>query len=168
MALPQAVYSNLASVHPVLKGAVARKAAARSEALAEAWLRQKVDQSNRVLGALDARASLLASQLKELQRAKTAVAARIERIEDKILGYMDDAGLDHLAGVRTSMRMQPSPAALEIVDAALIPAVYWRQPKTPPKEPDKIAVKNALAASADIQPADWGCKLTQRVTLVRR
>jgi hypothetical protein len=163
-----APYANLARFPTLAKGAAARKAAAATEALAEARLKAKVDQANRVLDALAVRQERFVNRAKDwTQQAKLAAAASA-RLEDAILRYMDEQGLAQLAGTRTSLRAQPTPAALEVCDATLIPAPYWRQPKTPPREPDKVALKKAIAETADLDPAAWGCRLTTRDTLVRQ
>jgi hypothetical protein len=40
--------------------------------------------------------------------------------------------------------------------------------KTPPATPDKNAIKKALAADAELNAADYGCRLTSKTKLVRK
>jgi Gp157 protein len=164
-----AVYSNLALVNPVsLKGAAVRKATARVQDEAEARFKAKVDQCNRVLDALEELDQRLAKQIKEYQRRRSALASRIDRIQDAALEYMAAAGVEKLTGIRTSLQSRLAPPSLEVVDQTLIPREYLRQPKTPPPAPNKAAIKDALAAREDVQPADWGCKLLSKITLLRK
>ena len=169
MALPETVYCNLALVHSAQrKGAAARKAAVPGETHAEKRLKSKVDQCNRVLDALDALNQHLAIEIRDCQRRRSEIAARIERIEDTALASMAAAGFDRLTGNRTSLEVRLAPASLEIMDETRVPGEYLREPKTPPPAPDKIAIKQALAAREDVHPADWGCRLQSKVLLIRK
>lgn len=168
MALPAAAYSNLALFPAAPKGGAARKAAASGRNDQEAQLKRNVERANSVLDRLEARQSEFAAQLKRLQKRKNATAARIEKIEDTILNYMDDEGLQLLTGIRCTMRAQPAAASLEVFDEKLIPKEYFRQPPAPPSAPDKVAIKAALAANEELAPSDWGCKLVSKISLVRR
>jgi hypothetical protein len=163
-----AAFSNLTLVHPPLKGAAERKAAAAEELKAEVRLKRKIDQTSKVLDSLDVRDKAIASAIKQLQRRRADNAARIERIEDAALTLMSEAGLSSVTGFHSSFRAQPAASALEVIDQSKIPAEYLRQPKTPPPEPDKVAIKKALGANDELDPAAWGCKLTSKISLVRR
>lgn len=170
MALPVAAYSNLAlfpSAPP--KGRAARKAAvATGRNEEEAQLKRNIERANTVLDRLELREKEFAAQLKRLQKRKNATGARIARIEDEILSYMDEERLTLVTGIRCTMRAQPAAASLEVIDETLIPKEYFRQPAAPPSAPDKVAIKAALAANEDLAPGDWGCKLTSKISLVRR
>jgi hypothetical protein len=168
MALPQAVYSNLALFAVPTKGVAARKLAAVSVNDEETKLKRNVERANALLDRLEAREAAFAAEIKAIQKRKTANAKRIEKIEDSILGYMDESGLQVLAGIRCSMRLQPAPASLEVFDASKIPAAYLRHPKTPPAEPDKIAIKKAFGENEELSPADWGCRLVSKISLLRK
>jgi hypothetical protein len=163
-----AAYANLTNVQPLLKSAVARRAIAASEAQAEAALKRTVEKANAVLDRLEAREKSIAGQIKDLDRRKKATARRIERIEDRILTEMLDAQLATVEGLRCSFRAQTAAAALVVDDQSKIPAEFFRQPKTPPAEVDKVLLKAALAQDPDLDPANYGCKLLSKVSLVRR
>jgi hypothetical protein len=167
MPYANAVYSNIVPGAPLKRSAAERKAEAASQRDAEARLKRKVEQANAVLDRLEERASYQAAVIKAMTRRKAATLARIERIEDRILREMDAAGLTEVTGIRSKMRSQLAAAALEIVDESLIPRMYFNTPKAPPATPDKVAIKKALAADDDLDPRDWGCKLTSKVSLVR-
>jgi hypothetical protein len=85
-----------------------------------------------------------------------------------VITLMQDAGMATCAGIFHSFRLQNAPVALEIVDAALIPACYMRTPKTPASEVDKIALKTALAQNDELDPAAFGVKLTSKTSLIRK
>lgn len=164
----KALYANLTAVPPTLKTAVARRAAARSEAQAEAHIKTKVEQANGVLDRLEERVQAVAVASKALDQKKRLLARRIERITDAILQEMQDAQLTKVDGIRCSFSARPAAAALEVVDQTKLPAEFLRQPKTPPAEPDKLAIKAALAANDELLPGDWGCKLTSKISLIRK
>lgn len=170
MPLPAAAYSNIALFPATAPkgGGAARRAAAARQNDQETQIKRNVERSNALLDRLEARAAAFAADIKRIQKRKNATAGRIERIEHEILTYMEDERVELLAGIRCTMRAQAAAAALEVVDETLIPKQYLRQPPAPPSAPDKVAIKAALAASQDIEPADWGCKLTSKISLVRR
>ena len=172
MPLPNSAYANLALV-PLRASAAAnatqteRAADIARDRERESTLKRVVERANDVLNTLDARSEQLARQIKQLQIRKAANCARIEKIEDAIVAGMDNAGLKILLGVRCSMRTQPAAAALEVIDESLIPREYMRDAKRPPAQPDKVAIKTALAKLDDVSPADWGCRLTSKISLIR-
>jgi hypothetical protein len=167
MSLPASLFSNLTQMpaRSAAKSAVERHRAAQSAAEREARLKRKVEQAQRVLVALEARAAACAAEIKRLQALKKSADLRAERIEDAALTLMQDAGLEKITGLRTTFTARLAPAALEVVNASLVPAEFLRQP---PPEVNKTLLKAALAANAEMNPAKYGCKLTQKVTLMRK
>ena len=165
-----AAFANIALVAPsaLKRSAADRKLDAVSGRQSETRLKQKVDQANTILDRLEARSAELAQLIKALQKRKAATAAKSERLEDAILTMMDSAGIKTITGLRCSMSSRPSAEALEIQDESLIPRIYFNTPKTPPATPDKVAIKKALGQSEDLDPAVWGCKLTSKVSLIRK
>lgn len=168
--IPEAAYANvgLFAVPSTRKGAGALKSEAVAARSSESLGKRKVEQVNTVLGKLEAREAELGALIKGLQKRKNATCARIARIEDAVLAYMDDSGVEVLTGVRCSLRMQTAAAALDVFDASLLPAKFFRIPPPAAKQPDKVAIKAALAADVDQLPADWGCKFSSKVCLIRR
>jgi hypothetical protein len=167
-----AAYANLTLVKPAvsapLRSSAQRKSAAAGGREDEARIKAKVEQANGILDWLEARAEAQAQAMKAMAKRKAATLARIARIEDGILTRMDEAALKLITGLRCSMRSQPSPEALEVVDETKIPREYMRDPKRPPAAPDKVAIKAAFAGNDELVPADWGCKLTSRISLIRK
>ena len=162
-----AAYTNLQNVKPILRSAVQQRAAARSAALAESQIKAKVEQANRVLDALEAREKALAKAIKALDRQKKATAKRVEKIEDAILSWMEESQLKSVEGLRVTFRAQTAAPALVIDDVSKVPDEYLRQPPIPAKEPDKLAIKAALAANEDLAPEAFGARLVSKVSLIR-
>ena len=167
MALPQSVYANLTVVPPARPSIAARRAAALSEAQAETQLKENVERVNAILDRLEARDAVLAAMIAALQKQKAGLAKRAEKIEDAVLIYMEDAGLKTLAGIRSSLRAQPAAPSLVVVNESLIPRQYMKPAKPVPPTPDKVAIKAALAKD-DVSPAQWGCKLVSKISLIRK
>lgn len=172
MALPKHLYANLALVPDAIpvpaRGPVeVKRARVSADRETEAHVKRKVDQACRVLDKLEARERIFADFIKEVQRRKALTCAKISRIEDEILTRMQDAGLTTVAGLRNNMRSQPAAEALEVLDENLIPREYMRPPKPAAAAPDKVAIKRALAQLEDVTAADWGCKLTSKISLIR-
>lgn len=167
--VPAKAFSNIALVPP----SVAKRSAAALRVPAkareeQARLKVKVEQANTILDRLELRAVQQNAAQKELAKRKAATLARIVRIEDAILQEMHDAGLDKVFGIRCTMRSQPAPASLEVVNSLLIPKQYMVPPKPAPASPDKVAIKKALAADDDLDPAAWGVKLNTTISLIRK
>jgi Siphovirus Gp157 len=169
--IPQAAYANVglfAVPPPARKGAGALKLEAVASRSAESQAKRKVQQVNDMLEKLEAREAAFGAYIKRLQKRKNAIAARIEKIEDRVLVYMDESGAEVLTGVRCSLRMQTAAASLEVIDESLLPAKFFRLPPPAAKQPDKVAIKAALAADVDLVPASIGVRLTSKVCLIRR
>lgn len=165
MPIPASAYANLALVppRPAAKTTThARQLEAVAERDRELHLKRKIDQANDILDRLEARGVAQGIQLKALQRRKAATLARIERIEDRILGDMLDARLDNLNGLQCSMSLRQNAASLMIDDEALIPEEYVRSVVT--TSPDKLAIKAAIADNIAVP----GCHLEQSVSLIRK
>ena len=161
MASPLA-YSNLALVRPRLKSVHEQREAAAAERQAERHLKEKIDQTHRVLTKLEARAAAYGSLIKEMQRRKNALEARAERIEDRCLEQMHEARLNEVNGIRCRFTCRPAPPAVEVIDESAIPAEYLREKVL--SSPDKIAIKAALARGEDVA----GVQLTQKIYLIRK
>lgn len=168
--VPASAYSNIALVPPSVskRSTAVLRAASEQARETEARLKRKVEQANTILDRLEARAVTQAAAQRELAKRKAATLARIERIEDAILTEMHNAGLEKISGLRCTMRSQPAAASLEIVNSLLIPKQYMVPPKPAPASPDKVAIKKALAADDELDPAAWGVKLSTTISLIRK
>lgn len=105
-------------------------------------------------------AEALAARAKELQ----ARAKRAQTLADGFKAYLathllrcDVKSVEH-DGIRVAL--VKNPAAVEIVDAALVPEDFKRLPPVPPPpvaQPDKNAIAVALKAGLEVE----GCRLLQ-------
>lgn len=103
----------------------------------------------------------LAASIKE---AESAMATRRKALENRaaslrayLLRNMQLAGVQKIEGPYLRMSIKSNPAAVDVFDAAQIPADYMRQPEPPPPAPDKTAIKEALKSGVDVP----GARLTQ-------
>jgi hypothetical protein len=180
MASP-AAYANLAILpppRPIRQSSAELKRAAIAEHERELRFKRKVDQTNRVLDRHEARIEKFSLQIAALQKRKTFQQARAARIEDRALTEMETLGAKKLAGIRHELEARPSGNPAVVVDnESLIPAKYMRQPPTPPKAPDKVAIKAVLArgyapdaTEQEIAEAQiiQGVHLAQTVSLLRK
>jgi hypothetical protein len=180
MASP-AAYANLAILQPprpIRQSSAALKLAAIAEHERELRFKRKVDQTNSILDRHEARIEKFSLQIAALQKRKTFLQARAKRIEDRALTELETLGAKKLAGMRHELEARPCGNPTVVVDnESLIPPKYMRQPPTPPKAPDKVAIKTALtrgyapdATEQEIAEAQsiQGVHLAQTVSLVRR
>jgi hypothetical protein len=70
---------------------------------------------------------------------------------------MQAAGVQKIEGPRFKITIRSNPEAVDVFDAAQVPAAFMRQPEPPPPSPDKTAIKAALKAGTDVP----GARLTQ-------
>jgi hypothetical protein len=96
---------------------------------------------------LEAMEAVVAERAKRLQARGKRFAADQDRLKSMILALVDAAGGKKV--VRPAMTLSPraTPAKLIEVDAAQTPPGMLRQP---PPDPDKPAIKSALAAGQDV------------------
>jgi hypothetical protein len=135
----------------------------KREKLAELKAKRAVDRVNGILDCLDARCEAIAAEIKALERRKKLFSGRAEAIKARIVEELEANALTRADGFHTSVLITPSPAAVEILDAKLVPAAYLRDPKPAAAAPDKVQIKAALERGEAVP----GCKLVQGVTLRR-
>jgi hypothetical protein len=127
-------------------------------------LKQKkaIDRASALLDRLEARAASYAKQIAQLQKRKKQAEARYERLEDAIVTRMQKAGVDYAPGFAVEFSTRSAPAAVQIEDASALPPEYLREKVI--SEPDKNAIKQALARGVEIE----GVELTTRLVLIRK
>ena len=138
----------------------------RQKLNAELQTKAAIDRANQVLDRLECRIASYQSHIARLQRRVQLTLARHARLEDEIIGRLDTASLQHADGFERFFGTQLAPPAVQIDNEHLIPDAYMRQPKQPPKAPDKVAIKGALAEDENLEIP--GVHLTRKTTLVRR
>jgi hypothetical protein len=90
------------------------------------------------------------------QRRK-AIESRVAHLKDYMLAGMMVAGVKKIEGPYLRLSIRDNPEAVEVFDAAQIPAEFMRQPEPPPAAPDKTAIKAAIKAGQEVP----GVKLTR-------
>ena len=140
----------------------ARKAAALAGNAAEARLKAKIDQSDKVLSKLEALQADLSEKIARLQLRKKRAEKRAEKISDRVISEMERANRTEAGGYRVLLATRPCPAAVLITNAALLPLQFVKVETT--KTPVKALIKAALSSDVDVP----GAKLTQGVSLIRK
>lgn len=135
----------------------------KREKLVEIKQKQNIDRGNALIDRLELRIVSLDERIAALQRAKACAAARLCRIETRMVEEMEAWGLTTAHGFKTSLQLTMSPPSVDVFDADKLPPEYWRQPKTPAKQPDKVAIKSALTRQQKVP----GARLVQGQTLKR-
>lgn len=160
MALPNRAYA----VTPLRQDVMKRSRSEQAAALRQEELRvkSKIDQTNRVLDALDARTASLARQIAILQKRKKCACERIERIEAQALRELERIGRKKVEGFHGSLEMRPAPTSVKIVDESLIPDEYLKIEEI--RTPIKALIKAALERHLPV----LGARLAQNTSLIRK
>lgn len=88
---------------------------------------------------------------------RKAVEARIDRVNGFLLANMQATGIKTIDSAYLRLSVRDNPPAVDVFDAAQVPAQYMLQPDPPPPSVDKAAVKAAFKAGEDVP----GCRITQ-------
>lgn len=95
-----------------------------------------------------------------IKEAETAMAARRKAIEHRAAGLrryalsaMQVAGVQSIECPYFKLTVRKNPPAVEVFDAAQIPAQFMRTPEPPPPAPDKKAITEAIKAGQDVPGA---------------
>ena len=95
-----------------------------------------------------------------IKEAETAMAARRKAIEHRAAGLrryalsaMQVAGVQSIECPYFKLSVRKNPTAVEVFDAAQIPAQFMRTPEPPPPAPDKKAITEAIKAGQEVPGA---------------
>ena len=95
-----------------------------------------------------------------IKEAETAMAARRKAIEHRAAGLrryalsaMQVAGVQSIECPYFKLSVRKNPPAVEVFDAAQIPAQFMRAPEPPPPTPDKKAITEAIKAGQEVPGA---------------
>ena len=94
------------------------------------------------------------ARLTALSRHRQTIVARLK---EYLLCNMLAAGITRIEGPLMKISIRDNPEAVDVFENALIPIEFMRFPEAPPPQPDKVAIKAALKAGADVP----GCRLTR-------
>jgi hypothetical protein len=105
-----------------------------------------------VARSLDADASAVEQWAKDAAERAKAIRAQADRLRDYLERSLDLAGIEKVEGpgVRISWRKT---TAVQIEDAAQIPADLMRVKPAPAPEPDKTAIRDAIKAGREVPGA---------------
>lgn len=106
---------------------------------------------------LEATAAAIKQAEGDMAKRRKAIENRVAHLKDYLLAGMLVAGVKKIEGPYLRLGVRDNPEAVEVFDAAQIPAEFMRQPEPPPAAPDKTAIKTAIKAGAEVP----GCKLTR-------
>lgn len=90
------------------------------------------------------------------ERAKT-LNSRVDALRAYALRHMQETGIGEVSTDEFGAKVAKKPPSVNVVDSALIPPAYMRQPDPPPPAPDKAAIAAALKTVASVP----GCELVQ-------
>lgn len=95
-----------------------------------------------------------------IKEAETAMASRRKAIEHRAAGLrryalsaMQVAGVQSIECPYFKLSVRKNPPAVEVFDAAQIPAQFMRTPEPPPPAPDKKAITEAIKAGKEVPGA---------------
>lgn len=95
-----------------------------------------------------------------IKEAETAMASRRKAIEHRAAGLrryalsaMQFAGVQSIECPYFKLAVRKNPPAVEVFDAAQIPAQFMRTPEPPPPAPDKKAITEAIKAGQEVPGA---------------
>lgn len=106
---------------------------------------------------LEATAAAIKQAEGDMAKRRKAIENRVAHLKDYLLAGMLVAGVKKIEGPYLRLGVRDNPEAVEVFDAAQIPAEFMRQPEPPPATPDLTAIKSAIKAGKEVA----GCKLTR-------
>lgn len=106
---------------------------------------------------LEATAAAIKEAEAGMAKRRKAIESRVSHLKDYMLAGMMVAGVKKIEGPYLRLSIRDNPEAVEVFDAAQVPAEFMRQPEPPPAAPDKAAIKAAIKAGQEVP----GVKLTR-------
>lgn len=106
---------------------------------------------------LEATAAAIKDAEAGMAKRRKALENRVAHLKDYMLAQMMVAGIKKIEGPYLRIGIRDNPEAVEVFDAAQVPAEFMRQPEPPPPAPDKTAIKAAIKAGREVP----GVKLTR-------
>lgn len=105
--------------------------------------------------AIDAAAAAMTARSK-------AIKARSGVLRKGVFDAMLFTGVQKIEGPYFKLTIQNNPAAVDIFDAAMVPAEFMTAPVAPAPAPDKTAIKLAIKSGIEVP----GCRMTAGQRLV--
>jgi hypothetical protein len=103
------------------------------------------------------------AEIARLQALKAKRDKLAQGLRDYLKANMERSGIEKIECPMFSIGIRKNPPAVEILDAATLPASFWRtpEPKPPVASPDKALIKAALQRGEDVP----GARITQSTRL---
>lgn len=99
---------------------------------------------------LEATAAAIKEAEAGMAKRRKAIESRVAHLKDYMLAGMMVAGVKKIEGPYLRLSIRDNPEAVEVFDAAQVPAEFMRQPEPPPAAPDKAAIKAAIKAGHEV------------------
>jgi len=113
---------------------------------------------------LGAQAEAQAAAAKRMVERAKATDGKAKALLDYAQRAMQDTGTPSVATDEWEAKLAKKPPSVQITDENTLPPQFWRQPPTPPKEPDKTALAAALKGGQEVP----GARLVQGYRLALR
>lgn len=106
---------------------------------------------------LESTAEAIKEAESDMASRRKALESRADGLRRYLLTCMQRTGIREISCPQFKLSIKANPPAVDVFDAAQIPAEFMRQPEPPPPSPDKTAIKAALKAGASVP----GARMTQ-------
>lgn len=103
---------------------------------------------------LEATADQIDAAIAQMQARRDAYRKRADQVHQYLFDGMTHAGISKIECPWFVLSVKKNPPRAEIRDESSIPADYWRQPETPPKQLDKRAILASLKSGVSVPGAD--------------
>lgn len=106
-----------------------------------------------VARSLEALAGAIKAEEESMAARRKALDKRAGWLREYVLQSMQACGMQKIEAPQFRISVRANPEAVDVFDAAQVPAAFMRQPEPPPPAIDKTAIKKALAAGQDVPGA---------------
>jgi len=106
---------------------------------------------------LEATAAAIKQAEGDMAKRRKALENRVQSLREYLMHSMQACGIKRIEGPYLRIGIRDNPEAVEVFDAAQLPAEFMRTPEPPPPAPDKAAIKAAIKAGQEVP----GAKLTR-------
>lgn len=96
-----------------------------------------------------------------MAKRRKVIESRIDRLKTYTLNAMIDNKIDKITSPYFVLSVAKNPSAVDVYDAAQIPAEFMRQAEPPPPAPDKKLILDTLKTGTEVA----GCRINQGIRL---
>jgi hypothetical protein len=102
---------------------------------------------------MEALAASIKQAEQEMADRRKRLEKRAEWLREYVRGAMEHTGLKRIECPHFVISLRANPEAVDVFDAAQVPAAFMKTPEPPPAAPDKTAIKQALKDGVDVPGA---------------